>query len=41
MVTVTKDGVSYIVKKSAVAEFKAKGYTVIDNKPKTKKKTKK
>lgn len=41
MVTVTKDGVSYIVKKEAVAEYKAKGYTVIDNKPKTKKKAKK
>ena len=41
MVTVTKDGVSYIVKKEAVAEYIAKGYTVIENKPKAKKKAKK
>ena len=41
MVTVTKNGVSYIVKKEAVAEFKAKGYTVIEKKPKTQKKGKK
>ena len=41
MVTVTKDGVSYIVKKDAVAEYKARGYTVIENKPKKQKKAKK
>ena len=41
MVTVTKNGVSYIVKKEAVAEYIAKGYTVIENKPKKEKKGKK
>lgn len=41
MVTVTKNGVSYIVKEEAVAEFKAKGYTVMENKPKKEKKAKK
>ena len=39
MVTVTKNGVSYIVKEEAVAEFKAKGYTV--EKPKKEKKANK
>lgn len=29
MVTVTKNGVSYIVKEEAVADYKAKGYTVV------------
>lgn len=41
MVTVTKNGVSYIVKETAVAEYKAKGYTVVEKKPKTQKKGKK
>lgn len=41
MVTVTKNGVSYIVNKEAVAEYIAKGYTVIENKPKKEKKAKK
>ena len=41
MVTVTKNGVSFIVKEEAVAEFKAKGYTVEEKKPKKEKKAKK
>lgn len=37
MVTVTKNGVSFIVNEKAAAEYKAKGYTV-EKKPKKAKK---
>lgn len=32
MITVTKNGVSYIVKKELADDFKAKGYTVEEKK---------
>ncbi|MGN0533295.1 MAG: hypothetical protein ACI4IK_02945 [Eubacterium sp.] len=41
---VTKNGVSYIVKKAKTTEFKANGYTVtkiVEEKPKPRKKAKK